>query len=85
MNAGGLHARPAAAFVRCVEGFTSEVTIWRGEERFSGSSILEVLTANLRCGAKVNLEAIGADAEQALDRLDELLHEFKVDEEHPVA
>jgi phosphotransferase system HPr (HPr) family protein len=57
----GLHARPAALFIRCVIRFKSTITIWRGEENFSAASLLEVLTANLDCGARVVLEAVGPD------------------------
>ena len=81
LNELGLHARPAAEFVRCVQGFESEITIRKGEDHFSGGSILEVLSANLDCGARIVLEAIGSDAEKALDRLEDLLLEFKRQEE----
>lgn len=81
VNELGLHARPAAEFVRCVQTFQSEVTIRKGDEHFSAGSILEVLSANLDCGARVTLEAIGPDAEKTLDRLEELLQEFKRQEE----
>jgi phosphocarrier protein HPr len=47
VNKLGLHARPAAQFVRCVIRFKSTITIWKGEEKFSAASLLEVLTANL--------------------------------------
>ena len=81
MNELGLHARPAAEFVRCVQSFECEVTIRKGEEHYSGGSILEVLSANLDCGARIVIEAIGSDAEEALNRLEELLQEFKRQEE----
>ena len=81
MNELGLHARPAAEFVRCVQDFDVEITICKGEERFSGGSILEVLSANLDCGLRIIIEAIGPDAEEALDRLERLLTEFKQQEE----
>ncbi len=81
MNELGLHARPAAEFVRCVQKLKSEVTIRKGDEHFSAASILEVLSANLDCGARVILEAVGPDAEDALDRLENLLMEFKRQEE----
>jgi len=54
----------------------------RGEDRFSAASILEVLSANLDCGAKVVLEAVGPDAEEALAELAKLLDDFR-DEEKP--
>jgi len=81
VNQMGLHARPAAEFVRCVQGFASEIVIRKGDERFSGASILEVLSANLDCGARVVIEAIGTDAERALDQLEELIQEFRRQEE----
>ena len=81
LNQLGLHARPAAEFVRCVQTFNSEITIRKGEENFSANSILEVLSANLDCGTRIVLEAIGPDADRALDRLEELLGEFKEQEE----
>ena len=81
VNELGLHARPAAEFVRCVQAFEAEITIRKGDDHYSGGSILEVLSANLDCGARIILEAIGDDAEQALDKLEELLQEFKRQEE----
>jgi phosphocarrier protein len=85
VNELGLHARPAAEFVRCVQTFASEVTIRKGEEHFSGGSILEVLSANLDCGTRIILEAIGPDAVEALDKLEELIQEFKRQEERGLA
>jgi phosphocarrier protein len=70
VNELGLHARPAAEFVRMVQKFKSDITIRKGDEHFVAGSILEVLTANLDCGTTIVLEAIGPDAEQALDRLE---------------
>jgi phosphocarrier protein len=77
LNELGLHARPAAEFVRCVQKFESEVMIRKGDDCFLGSSILEVLSANLDCGARVELEAVGADAEEALQQLQQLLLRFR--------
>ena len=80
VNKLGLHARPAALFVRSVNRFKSTVTIWKGEENFSAASLLEVLTANLDCGARVVLEAIGPDEQEAIDELEALLLRFREDE-----
>jgi phosphocarrier protein HPr len=76
----GLHARPAALFIRCVVRFKSTITIWRGEENFSAASLLEVLTANLDCGARVILEAIGPDEQEAINELEALLLRFRDEE-----
>jgi phosphocarrier protein HPr len=85
VNELGLHARPAAEFVRCVQSLKSEVTIRKGDEHYSGASILEVLSANLDFGSQIVLEAIGPDASQALDQLEELLLEFRRQEERGMA
>lgn len=77
LNELGLHARPAAEFVRAVQKFKCEVTIRKEGEAYSAASILEVLSANLDCGARVELEAIGPDAEPALAKLQKLLHDFR--------
>jgi phosphotransferase system HPr (HPr) family protein len=80
VNKLGLHARPAALFVRYVIRFKSKITIRKGEESFSAASLLEVLTANLNCGDRVVLEAIGPDAQEALNELEMLLLRFRDEE-----
>ncbi len=80
LNTLGLHARPAAEFVRCARKFKSEIFIHKSGEQYSAASILDVLSANLDCGAKLVLHAEGADAAQALDELSELLKIFVTQE-----
>ena len=81
VNKLGLHARPAAEFVRCARTFESVVTIHKEGETYSAASILDVLTASLDYGSTMIIAADGPDAEQALDRLSELLLEFRKQEE----
>jgi phosphocarrier protein HPr len=80
VNELGLHARPAAQFVRCVVQFKSTITICKGEENISAASILGVLTANLNCGDRVVLEAVGPDEQEALNELGALLLRFRDEE-----
>ena len=75
-NKLGLHARPAAQFVKCVRGSRSEIWLVKEGKRFSASSLIDVLRANLDCGATVILEAYGVDADEALEDLEKLLAEF---------
>ena len=80
-NKLGLHARPAAHFVKQVRTFRSEIYLVTAEGRYSASSLIEVLRANLECGASATLEAHGVDAEDAVERLEKLLGELdKFDE-----
>jgi phosphocarrier protein HPr len=76
VNELGLHARPAAEFVRAAKAFRSQIWLVKGTERFSAASILEVLTANLNRGDAATIEAEGPDAEEAVKRLAELTREF---------
>ena len=77
VNELGLHARPAAAFVRCAQDFKSDVFILKDGHRYRADSIIDVMTANLDCGERVELEAEGYDAPEALDRLAALLLELR--------
>ncbi len=81
LNKLGLHARPAAEFVRCARKFRSEIHIHKDGEQYSAASILDVLSANLDCGAMMILRAEGPDAEKALGELAALMEEFKRQEE----
>lgn len=81
VNKLGLHARPAAEFVRCARQFKASVFIKKAGESYSAESILDVLSASLECGASMVLDAEGPDAEAALEKLCALLLEFKKQEE----
>jgi phosphocarrier protein len=73
----GLHARPASLFVRAATATGLQVTISRdGEEPDSAveaASILAVMGLGARHGERVVLRAEGDGADEALDRLAELL------------
>jgi phosphocarrier protein len=75
-NKLGLHARPAAQFVKLARKFRSEIWVVKRGKRFSASSLIDVLRANLDCGATATLEAYGVDAEEALEELEKLLAQF---------
>jgi phosphotransferase system HPr (HPr) family protein len=76
-NELGLHARPAAEFVRRASGFRSEIWLVKDGKRFSAASLIDVMRANVDCGSTVTLEANGSDAEAAVERLAELVREIK--------
>ena len=75
-NQAGLHARPAAEFVRIANIFRSNIWLLKGSQRFSAASIVEVLTADLCCGDKAIIQAEGSDAEEAVARLVEVVCGF---------
>jgi trehalose 6-phosphate synthase len=80
LNKEGIHARPAAAFVRCARGFQSDIEIIKGGVSFSAKSILSVLTANLNRGTSFTLRASGPDATAAAGQIRQLLETFQREE-----
>ena len=70
----GLHARPAALFVRAASDTGLEVEIGRpGEEAIDATSILGVMALGATHGEELVLTAEGAGADEALDGLVALL------------
>ena len=80
-NELGLHARPAAHFVKRARRFRSEIWVVKEGKRYSAASLIDVLRANLDCGATATLEAHGVDADEAIDELEKLLAEFREQDE----
>jgi len=69
----GLHARPAGRLASLASRFESEVTLGRGDEWVSGSSVLSILCLAATQGTRVSVRAVGADAEQAVMELGALI------------
>src|SRR6266513_6341011 len=80
-NKLGLHARPAAQFVKRARSFRSEIWLVKEGKRYSAASLIDTLRANLDCGATAVLEAHGVDADDALEELERLLAEFPEQED----
>ncbi len=73
LNKYGIHARPAALFVKTVSRFQSEVTVEREGMTASGKSIMGLLTLEGYQGAVLKIKAEGPDAGEALDAIGELI------------
>lgn len=82
VNELGLHARPAAEFVKLAGRFNSEITVAKDGEPVNGKSIMGVMTLAAECGAELTLRAEGADAEVAVAALEALVaNEFGITHE----
>jgi phosphotransferase system HPr (HPr) family protein len=71
-NKVGLHARPAANFVKCVAGFKSKIALEnldRGSTPVNAKSILSVLGAGVQKNHHIRLTAEGVDEVEAIDAL----------------
>lgn len=66
VNPLGLHARPAAEFVKMASSYQSEITVQKDGMVVNGKSIMGVMTLAAECGSKLTIRAEGQDAEQAL-------------------
>ena len=65
----GLHARPAALFVKQAVAFSSTIRLSCGERSADGKSILGVLQLGASAGSTVEVRAEGDDAEAAAEAL----------------
>ena len=72
-NKYGLHARPAAEFVKLANRFSADVWIGKDDVEVSGKSIMGVMMLAAECGSTVRIRAAGDDAAQAVDALAELI------------
>jgi phosphocarrier protein len=73
-NKLGLHARPAAMFVKTAARFRSDVILSREDQVVNGKSIMGVMMLAAECGSEVTISVTGEDEEQALKTLLELFH-----------
>ena len=63
----GFHLRAAARFVACMQEFRSSIRIRRGEVVADGKSILGLLALGAGWKSKLEIEAVGDDAIQAIE------------------
>lgn len=69
----GLHARPAASFVKLARRFEAEITLEKNGERVNAKSIMGVMMLAVARGETVYLETSGRDARDALKGLESFL------------
>lgn len=72
-NQVGLHARPATFFIQKANEFKCSVWVEKDERRVNAKSLLGVLSLGIVKGTTVNIIADGADEEEAVDMLSELI------------
>jgi phosphocarrier protein len=67
VNPLGLHARPAAQFVRLASSFASDILVSKDGLDVNGKSIMGVMMLAAECGSAIRIRASGDDAERALE------------------
>ena len=71
-NKMGLHARPAANFVRTANRFQADMLVQKDGATANGKSINQVATLGVRQGETIVVTAVGADSLAAIDALKQL-------------
>jgi phosphocarrier protein HPr len=79
-NKLGIHARPAALFVKTANRFTCDIFVEKDGEKVNGKSIMGLMMLAAGPGSKLTVHAEGQDASQALSEI-EILLKRKFDEE----
>jgi phosphocarrier protein len=79
-NKLGLHARPAAMFVRVANRFGADILVEKDGEEINGKSIMGLMLLAAGCGSRLKVTVTGADANEMVTALEELIAR-KFDEE----
>ena len=74
-NTYGLHARPAAEFVKAAHGFKADIWVRKEELEVNGKSIMGMMMLAAERGAEIVIRATGADAALAVETLSTLVEE----------
>ena len=72
-NKLGIHARPAAMFVKTANRFTCDIFVEKDGEKVNGKSIMGLMMLAAGPGSKLTVHASGHDANQALAEIEQLL------------
>ena len=72
-NKAGLHARPATFFIQKANEYKSTIWVEKEERRVNAKSLLGVLSLGIVKGTSVKLIADGADEEEAIETLSDLI------------
>lgn len=79
-NKLGIHARPAAMFVKLANRFNCDIFVEKDGERVNGKSIMGLMMLAAGPGSTLTVHAQGQDASEALREI-ELLIKRKFDED----
>lgn len=74
INKLGLHARPAAMFVKLASACESEVLVEKDEEEVNGKSIMGLMMLAAGCGAKITVITDGPDEADVMAKLEALVN-----------
>jgi phosphotransferase system HPr (HPr) family protein len=71
----GLHARPAAQFVKEAKSYNSDIKVLKEDKEANAKSSLNLMTLGAKQGDKLTIRAEGEDEEAAVEALAKLITE----------
>ncbi|HBH12784.1 MAG: HPr-like protein Crh [Clostridiales bacterium 38_11] len=75
-NSIGLHARPAALFVKQATEFDAKIKVLKDSKEADAKSIISIMALGAKKGTDIMITADGPDDEKAIDALIKLLDSF---------
>lgn len=72
INDKGLHTRPSTELVKCATSFKAQINLTYQDIVVNAKSLLGILTLAAARGSRIDIEAIGEDAQEAVQKLIEL-------------
>jgi phosphocarrier protein len=79
-NKLGIHARPAAMFVKTANKFRAEILVEKDGQEINGKSIMGLMMLAAGQGSKLTITASGEDSSKAIREIESLI-ERKFDED----
>ena len=76
----GLHARPAAIFVKKARNYDSEIIIKKGFQEANGKSIISIMALGAMKGDELVILTKGSDEDKAITELSALLESMEEEE-----
>jgi phosphocarrier protein len=73
LNKQGIHARPAASFVKIANRFSCDVLVEKDGEKINGKSIMGLMMLAAGPGSKLTIQCEGEDCQEALEELGSLI------------
>jgi phosphocarrier protein HPr len=73
VNKSGIHARPAAMFVKTANRFACDIFVEKDGEKINGKSIMGLMMLAAGPGSKITLHIKGTDALTAIAELEALV------------
>jgi phosphocarrier protein len=68
-NTLGIHARPAALFVKEAGKYLSDIFVCKDGQEVNGKSIMGIMMLAAECGSKITIKALGPDSGEAVKAL----------------